>query len=248
MATPAGPGRRRDRHAVAADPRRADLAGRGVRGIAGRDGDRRRHRHHRGLLRRVERQRADAHHRLLPGDPRPAPRDHRRGRLGRQPHASDLRHRAAAVDDDRPHRPGTGEERARARLRQARAVARSERRSDHLPARPSADRPPADGEHRADRRRRHLRRDRAGVPGARRCERDHLGQHHRVRVPPHRDLLGGVVGGHPGGPLRGAGDHGLLLARSGDRGRPEPAPEGLLPVASEVPNPAGPDDRRHGPR
>ena len=53
--------------------------------------------------------------------------------------------------------------------------------------------------------------------------------------------VGRLVGGHPGRTVRGPPDHGLLLVRPGDRGLPEPAAEGLIPVAPRVPPAPGAD-------
>jgi ABC-type dipeptide/oligopeptide/nickel transport system permease subunit len=69
------------------------------------------------------------------------------------------------------------------------------------------------------------------------------GEHHRVRVPAHRHLRRRVVGRHPRRPVCRVRDHGVLLAGSGDRGRPEPSAEGVLPVAPDLPRPTS---LRHG--
>ena len=114
---------------------------------------------------------ADAHHRLLPRDPGPAARHHRRRGVGGEPDAPDLRDRPAVVDDDRSDHPRAGEERPRTGLREARAIARGERLPDHHAARPAPDRAAVDREHRAHDRGGDLRRDGARVPRARRPRR-----------------------------------------------------------------------------
>ena len=114
------------------------------------------------------RQRPDADHRLLPRDPRPAARDHRRGRLGCRA-SSHLIFVIALLlwtTTARIVRAQVKSVRERVYVKRARSLG-CERHPDHLPARPAADRPAADREHRADGRGRDLRRDRAGVPRAR---------------------------------------------------------------------------------
>src|SRR3954453_18774829 len=173
----------------------------------------------------------------LPGAPGPAARDHRRGGLGTEPRAPDLRDRAAPVDDDGTDHQGAGQERPRARLREARTVARGERLPDHHKARVAADRSAADREHGPDHRGGDLRRDGARVPRSGRSDIDHVGNDHRVLVPADRHLDGPLVGRDPGGPVRRAGDHGVLLVRAGDRGRVEPSAEGVLRLSVELPAP-----------
>src|SRR4029077_7179092 len=121
---PARARRWRHRHGFAADVGLQDLARRRVRGDLRLDGDRR-HRRRRGrLLRRPHGQRPDADHRLLPRHPRRAPDDRRRRDLGAEPVPHRDRDRDPALDEHRPRAARPGEERARARLRQAGAGTR----------------------------------------------------------------------------------------------------------------------------
>ena len=167
VAAPARPRRRRHRHGHAPDLGYARLARRRLRGDLRLDGDRRHRRCRRRLLRRPHRHRADADHRLLPRHPgRPAD-DRRRRDLGAEPLPHHHRDRDPALDEHGARDPRAGEERARARLREAGAGARGGPRADRAAARAAAGRAAPDREHRPDHRRRDLRRDRAGVPRAR---------------------------------------------------------------------------------
>ena len=148
---------------------------------------------------------------------------------------------AAAVDHHRADHPRPGEERPRARLRQARAVARRRATagssSRHV-CRRSA--PLLIANTVLTIAVRDLRRDGAGVPRPGRPDRDHLGDDDRARVPAHRDLLRRLVGDRPAGPVRRARDHGLLpgsARRSRTRstrgcGSPTCRPRALPPPAA----------------
>ena len=157
-------GRQRRRRVERDALRRSDLVDRRLRGGVRRDDRGRRHRDRGGLHGWRHRRRAHAHHRLLPGDPRPRVDDRRRDRVRPQPVARDPGDRPAAVDIDRADRPIAGEEHPRARVRAARALPGGEPPSHRRPAHPAAGRPAADRDHRAHDRVRDLRRVGPGVP------------------------------------------------------------------------------------
>ena len=153
-------------------------------------------------------------------------------------------HRHPAVDEHGADRPGAGEERPRARLREARAGSLGAgNRAHHLPPRPAAGRAAADRQHRADRRGGDLRRDGAAFLG--------LGDPTKVtwgKIIEHAFDRAAISPGAwwaivPAGLCVALADHGLLPARPGDRGRAEPAAEGRAPVAARLPAPSA---GRHG--
>ncbi len=240
---PLGLRRRRDRHAVAPDRGAGGLSlDRRVRRHVRRDGDRRRHRHDRGVLRRAGPtgvlMRFTDYFLVIPDLPLAI--------IVAAVWGPSLSHlifviATPAVDDHGPDRSRSQVKSVRERVyvKRERSLGASDYADHHAP-RPAPDRAAADRQHGPDGRGRDLRRDRARVPRARRTRRDHLGEHHRVRVPPDGDLVGGLVGHHPGRTVRRARDHGVLLARPGDRGRPEPPAQGRAPLAEELPAPAAP--------